>query len=139
MILELNEESAKRDKDTYSTNPIEAQRILWSKLKDMRPFGFEFKRRQAIGVFILDFYCHECRLAVEIDGGSFCTESQKEYNRRRQEYIELYGIDFLLFPVSAIHENLDSVLSVIAEKVRERCRSNVSLQELIPRLQDATS
>lgn len=138
MILKLGEERRNDEERVYS-NPIEAQRVLWSKLKDLRPFGFEFKRRQAIGVFILDFYCHECRLAIEIDGGSFCTESQKEYKRRRQEYIELYGIDFLLFPISTIHENLNSVLSAIAEAARERCRCNVSIQEPIPRLQDAPS
>ena len=134
MLPERDEQC--RKEQIYSNNPIEAERILWSQLKDKRPFGFEFKRRQSIGVFILDFYCHECRLAIEIDAGSFCTEAQKEYRRRRQEYIELYGIDFLLFPISAIHENLDGVMTAIAEAAQGRSRSSVSFQALTLLIQD---
>jgi very-short-patch-repair endonuclease len=65
-------------------------------------------------VFILDFYCPESKLAIEIDGATHRTEAEREYDRRRQEYIELYKIHFLRFTNSDVYKNIDGVLTVIA-------------------------
>jgi len=65
----------------------------------------------------MDFYCPERKLAIEIDGSTHWTEGEKEYDRRRQEYIELYGIRFLRFSNFDVYKNIEGVLTVIAEAV----------------------
>ncbi len=100
----------------HATN---AERILWSRLKGRQLLGCKFRRQHGIGVFILDFYCPESNLAIEIDGTTLWTEAEREYDRRRQEYIELYSIHFLRFTNSDVYKNLDGVLTTIAGAVKK--------------------
>jgi very-short-patch-repair endonuclease len=68
--------------------------LLWKKLKG-KAFGVEFHRQVPIYEFIVDFYCHELRLAIEIDGYSH--DEKFEYDLIRQEKLESLGVGFLRF------------------------------------------
>lgn len=46
-----------------------AERLLWSLLRNRQCGGFKFRRQYQVGIYVLDFYCHEARLGVELDGG----------------------------------------------------------------------
>ena len=80
--------------------------------------GRKFRRQHGIGPFIVDFYCHECKLAIEIDGATHWTKTAKEYDLHREKYIREYGIHVLRFANSEVVENLDGVLMTIAEAVK---------------------
>ena len=67
--------------------------------------------------YIVDFYCHEIGLAIEIDGDSH--EHRFLYDTKRQSELEAYGITFLRFSNEDVKKNMFSVLLVIEEKVRE--------------------
>jgi len=54
-----------------------SEKLLWDKLKGKQIYGLRFRRQQAIAFFIADFYCHEVRLVIEIDG---------EYHNRQKDY-----------------------------------------------------
>ena len=114
----FNRKAQKLKRQYLRNNATNAERILWSKLKGKQLLGRKFRRQHGIGPFIVDFYCHECKLAIEIDGATHWTKAAKEYDFHREEHIGRYGIHFLRFTNSAIAENLDGVLIAIAEEVQ---------------------
>ncbi len=115
----FNRKTQKIKRQYLRNNATQTERILWSKLKGKQLLGRKFRRQHGIGPFIVDFYCPECKLAIEIDGPIHWTKEAKEYDRRREEYIELHGIHILRFTNSAVVENLDGVLMAIAEEVKK--------------------
>jgi len=117
MSFVFNSSSQKQKRQYLRNHATDAERILWSRLKGRQLLGYKFRRQHGIGVFIVDFYCPESKLAIEIDGATHSTEAEREYDRRRQEYIALYRIHFLRFTNSEVYSNLDRVLTVIAEAV----------------------
>ena len=72
-----------------------------------------------MGPYILDFYCPEKKLAVEVDGGSHFTDDVMEYDRGRQTSIEQLGIHFLRFTNTDIKMNLYGVLIEIQKTIEE--------------------
>ena len=91
--------------------------LVWSKLRARQIHGRKFRRQYSVGSYVIDFYCPELKLAVEIDGDSHAGETAEIHDRQRQFFIESYHISFLRFTNSEVHENLESVLDAIAEKI----------------------
>jgi very-short-patch-repair endonuclease len=61
----------------------EAEKFLWSKLRNSRLQGFQFRRQYPLGDFIADFYCASCNLVVEVDGAYHEVADQAVYDRER--------------------------------------------------------
>ena len=97
-----------------------AEVILWSKLKGRQLLGCKFRRQYGVGAFVMDFYSTEIELAIEVDGDSHFQEGRPEYDRRRQAFIESFGIRIIRFWNGDIHENLDGVLEAIVREIVER-------------------
>ena len=62
--------------------------LLWPRLKNKQLNGFRFRRQYGIDKYVVDFYCPELRLAIEIDGGYHFSSDMKEYDPVRQATIE---------------------------------------------------
>ena len=62
-------------------NPTEAERFLWQHIRRRQLGGFRFRRQYAIGLYIVDFYCLEERVAIEVDGGQH--NGQAAYDAER--------------------------------------------------------
>lgn len=92
-----------------------SEKILWKYLSNRGMCGYKFRRQFPIGRFILDFYCPEKRLAIEIDGGIH--NNLKEYDDIRQQIVEDKGIDFLRFKNEDIIERPNEVLKLIKRKI----------------------
>jgi very-short-patch-repair endonuclease len=95
--------------------PTQAEDIMWQHLRDRQLLGFKFRRQHSIERFIVDFYCSEASLVIEIDGSIH--QYTKEEDAIRQEYIESYGLRLLRFTNDEVLNNLDSVLNRIAEEL----------------------
>jgi very-short-patch-repair endonuclease len=93
-----------------------AEVILWSKLKSKR-LGYKFRRQYSVNKFVIDFYCPELKLAIEVDGESHYTENAKAQDEERQKIIEYYDITFLRFTNKEIYKNLNGVLIKIIEYI----------------------
>jgi very-short-patch-repair endonuclease len=119
MSLFFSSKSQKQKRQHLRNHATDAEGLLWSRLKGRQLLGYTFRRQHGIGVFIVDFYCPESKLAIEIDGATHWTEGEREYDRRKQEYIELYSIHFLRFTNSDVYKNLDGVLTVIAGAIKK--------------------
>ena len=94
----------------------DAERRLWSRLRNRQIGGFKFKRQETIGRFIADFACMECRLIVEADGG----QHGEEADRERTAYLDQLGWKIMRFWNNDILQNTDGVLEAILAACKER-------------------
>jgi very-short-patch-repair endonuclease len=100
------------------------ERRLWNALK-ARPSGFKFRRQHAIDPYVLDFFCHEAALAIEIDGIAHDLGANPEWDIRRDRWLADRGVRTLRFRAFDVRENLEGiVLSVV-----EACRSRSPVQD----------
>jgi very-short-patch-repair endonuclease len=92
-----------------------AESILWEALKSKQLNGFKFRRQHAIGLYIVDFYCHKLKLVIEIDGGYHNTQEQREKdNLRTKELVDL-GVKVIRFTNEDVEKDLDKVLETIIQ------------------------
>ena len=119
MTKVFNKGSEKEKRRLLRNNMPKAEILLWSKLKGRGLSGFKFRRQYGVNKFVLDFYCPELKLAIEIDGDSHFMKGAKESDLERQEMIESYGIVFLLFTNTDIYENMNAVLERTAKFAME--------------------
>ena len=95
-----------------------AEIILWSKLKGKQLKGIKFRRQHSIGKYILDFYCPEYRIAIELDGQSH--ENSELHDHARQKFIENFNIKVLRFNNFDVYRNLNLILEAILGAIPPR-------------------
>ncbi len=91
----------------------EAEKVLWANLRNRKLNDLKFRRQHPIGKFILDFYCHEKMLAVEVDGNIHETEDVKEKDEGRTYILTEWGITVIRFTNEEVIDNLHFVLEKI--------------------------
>ncbi|AEE54032.1 endonuclease domain-containing protein [Haliscomenobacter hydrossis] len=109
--LTRNFEFAKQNR----VNSTPAESALWEELRNKKLKGYKFRRQHPVGIFILDFYCHAAKLAIEIDGEYHLEQEQQLYDRARTELLYQAGIKELRFTNQDILTNLPSVLGTIIQ------------------------
>ena len=93
--------------------PTEAENILWQHIRNHQLLGFKFRRQHSIERFIVDFYCAEARLVVEVDGPIH--QYQQEDDQVRQEFLESQGLRVLRFSNDDVLHSLEQVLQQIKD------------------------
>lgn len=96
-----------------------AEKLLWARIRNHQLVGLKFRRQYSVERYVVDFYCAELKLAIELDGDSHGTPDAIANDPIRQATVESYGIQFLRFPNVELYENLDGVLEMICEKAKE--------------------
>jgi very-short-patch-repair endonuclease len=89
--------------------------LLWQRLKRKQMRGYDFDRQRPIDRYIVDFYCKDLKLAIEIDGSSHDGEEAKINDEIRQERLESLGVRFLRFNDLDVKRNMEMVLSEIEQ------------------------
>jgi very-short-patch-repair endonuclease len=117
IIIPYNPELKKRARELRN-NPTLAEKMLWREIRG-KQLGYEFHRQIPIDQFIVDFYCHELLLAVEVDGASHDSEDAKAKDLDRQARIENRGVSFLRFQDDEVINQLDGVVEKIKEWIEE--------------------
>jgi very-short-patch-repair endonuclease len=90
--------------------------LLWKQLKGKQILGYDFHRQKPIGDYIVDFYCSELLLAIEIDGSSH--NETYEDDVIRQQHLESLGVYLLRFADRDVKRNLAGVVSAIEDWVQ---------------------
>ena len=90
------------------------ERKLWKYLRRKQLHGITFRRQHPVDRFILDFFCYEHNLAVEIDGHSHYQPNQREYDQARTERLAHRGIRVIRFTNRDVDTNIEGVLNEIA-------------------------
>jgi very-short-patch-repair endonuclease len=88
----------------------DTERIVWNAIRSGKCNGLKFRRQHPIERFILDFYCHEYLLAIEIDGGIHLMPHHAEYDSYRTSILNDLGIKVLRFTNEEVINDLDAVL-----------------------------
>ena len=98
-------------------NSTDAERILWSELRDHRLNGASFRRQVPIATYIADFVCHAAKLVIELDGGQHFSDVQEAADARRSVTIEAKGFRVLRFSNHDVMINRAGVLETIATAI----------------------
>jgi very-short-patch-repair endonuclease len=94
-----------------------AETLLWQQLKGGN-MGFDFDRQKIIGNYIVDFYCANAGLVVEVDGSSH--DSKEEYDRERDAYLHGLNLEVLHVTDADVKSNIHSVVEVIGKSINKR-------------------
>ena len=94
----------------------DAERALWSKLRNRRMMNCKFRRQFPTGSYIVDFVCLERNLIIEIDGGHHA--GQQDYDAVRTEWLRTQGFNVLRYWDNDVLTQIDSVLESIREELR---------------------
>ncbi len=105
--------SQKDTRRALRSNLTPAEAKLRAALKNGQLAGHKFRRQHSVGAYMLDFYCPEERLAIELDGVSHFTASGNLHDATRTAYLNTLGIRVLRFENKLIWSDLDSVLQHI--------------------------
>ncbi|MGM9746433.1 MAG: endonuclease domain-containing protein [Paludibacteraceae bacterium] len=89
-----------------------AETLLWNRLKN-RQLGVKFRRQHPLDIFIADFYCHACKLVIEIDGDIH--NFQHEYDVGRTAELQRYGIRVIRFT----NEDVESHIEQVVERIKQ--------------------
>ena len=106
-----NESEQKILRKELRSHATPAEAVLWKMLKGRNADGMKFRRQQGIGPYVLDFYCPELRLCVELDGSSH--DYKYEYDEQRTEFLQKQGICVLRFRNEQVWQGIDSVVDEI--------------------------
>ena len=95
-----------------------SEKLLWSKLRRRQLNGLFFRRQHPYGIYILDFFCHEGNLAVEVDGEIHLDKIF--YDNERTEYLKSTGIRVIRFTNNDVETRMDYVLDKIVNFTNNR-------------------
>jgi very-short-patch-repair endonuclease len=98
-------------------NQTDAERLLWFRLRDRRLAGWKFKRQVPIDRFVVDFFCADAKLIVELDGGQH--EQDKERDADRTRVLAAMGYFVMRFWNHDVVRNMDGVLEEILSTINQ--------------------
>jgi very-short-patch-repair endonuclease len=93
----------------------EAEKKLWYLLRNRQLKGKKFRRQHAIANYVVDFYCSECKLVIELDGNFHTDEAAKDYDKSRTALLTELGITVLRFWNEEVISDPERVLIRIGE------------------------
>jgi very-short-patch-repair endonuclease len=109
--------SEKQKARELRNNSTKTEILLWKFLKGKQMLGYDFHRQKPLGNYIVDFFCNELMLAIEIDGISHI--NQEKVDRLRQKELEKLGVRFLRFENEEVFYKVDKVLDNIENWIKE--------------------
>jgi adenine-specific DNA-methyltransferase len=110
---------------TLRANSTDAERILWFMLRGKRLAAPRFRRQQAIGPYIVDFFCPSAKLVVELDGGQHGTDQNIAYDENRTRFLEAKGYRVFRFWNAEVMKHRD----VVAEAIYRTAQSLLRMDD----------
>ncbi|HLV08872.1 MAG TPA: endonuclease domain-containing protein [Halanaerobiales bacterium] len=119
MTLHYNRNSEKKLRKTLRHNSTEAEEKLWQQLRNRKLLGLKFKRQYSVDQFVLDFYCSQLKLAIEVDGKIHLNKEVREHDENREGYLKDFGIKILRITNEKVLEDMDGALELIKREAEE--------------------
>jgi very-short-patch-repair endonuclease len=110
-----NDATIKLHRRRLRKNATDAERTLWSILRGRQMADLKFFRQYSVGPYILDFYCPEQRLAIEIDGGQHADVYGQQHDAHRDRYLRDLNIRVIRFWNNEVLQNIEG----IGERIKE--------------------
>ena len=103
-------------------NQTPAENWLWKMVRAHRFSGFKFQRQVPVGPFIVDFYCHQKRLVIELDGGQHNLPEALKYDSLRSDFLRQQGLCILRFWNNEVLQQKEAVLQKIWNLLTEEVK-----------------
>ena len=110
-----NQKDQKLLRQTLRNNATAPEAILWRILKGKQIEGLKFRRQFGLGPYVLDFYCPEIRLCIELDGDVHKSFEQAQYDEERSRFINESNIKVLRFEKDVVYRNANAIVEAIKE------------------------
>ena len=105
---------------TLRKNMTDSELKLWSRIRRKQIFGLQFYRQRPIGNYIVDFYCPQAQLVLEVDGSQRMHELAGRKDEYRESYLKQQGIKVLKFDNLQVLKQLDAVVDKVYQTVASR-------------------
>jgi very-short-patch-repair endonuclease len=116
----FNRKNLKPRRKDLRNNMTFAEVLLWIELKQSKLAGRKFRRQQSVGYYIVDFYCPEENLIIELDGAGHFSEEGKKYDEARTKYLESLNLRVIRFENDEVLLDMENVLKKIRENFKDK-------------------
>ena len=113
----FNSKKQKQLRQKLRNQSTPQEQFLWKHLRARQCGGYKFVRQYGVGRFVVDFYCAEKRLAIELDGSQHNDGAVVEKDRERTDYLMSLGIRVLRFWNNDVDGNIEGVVEVILKEL----------------------
>ena len=115
----FNNRKQKQLRRNLRTEMTKAEHVLWYYLRGRQINSHKFRRQASIGRYIVDFYCAEAKLVVEVDGDTHFEPEAEKYDQEREKYINSKGVKIIRFTNLDIYNNIEEVVKEIMKQCPE--------------------
>ena len=115
-MIKINKNRQKQRRQRLRNNATPWERKLWRYLQNSKLEGYKFRRQQGIESYIVDFYCAEFKLIIELDGGGHFVAEKMKKDKKKESGLESWGYTILRYTNNEIMENIEGVLFDIRNK-----------------------
>ena len=110
MALPYNPKLKERAKELRQAGNV-SEVLFWNQVKNKQFKGFDFDRQKIIGNYIVDFYCSNCNVVIEIDGSSH--NEKQEYDAQRDAFLESLSLTVIHISVEDVMKNMNGVMEML--------------------------
>ena len=110
MSLPYNPKLRRRARELRKAGSL-AEVLFWNQVKNKQFKSFDFDRQKVIGNYIVDFFCTNCNVVIEIDGSSY--DEKQEYDAVRDAFLESLGLTVIHISVEEVKDNMSGVMQML--------------------------
>lgn len=115
----FNKPEKKSFRKQLRSEPTQPEWLLWQELKGSK-LGYKFRRQQGVGPYVVDFYCPELNLVIEVDGGTHFEPVDLDRDNQRTIYLIENGIQVLRVTNVDVRESIEDVIELIKQQFPKR-------------------
>jgi len=129
--LYSNDINAKHLRSKLRNNTTKAEKVLWEMIRKKK-LGFKFRRQFQIGFYIVDFYCHELKLIIELDGSIHDEVFQEKHDHKRDAWLKSQEYIILRFQNNDLFNFSEKVINDITKRIDELVLQNKQISRFSP-------
>lgn len=114
----------RRELRQHSTN---SEKIFWKNVRNRKWKGIKIKRQYGVGNYVVDFFCPELSIAIELDGSVHDLPNQRNHDKNRDKYLREQGIEVIRISNSAVENHISTTLSDLYKVIKAK-RGSLSLE-----------
>jgi very-short-patch-repair endonuclease len=114
-----NKTSEKQKRRKLRQHQTNAEDLMWRFLRNRQLLGLKFRRQYSVSKYVIDFYCTEIKFAIELDGASHNSYKKKVKDKKRQTYLEDFGITFIRIKDTELFGNPNKAFEKIEKAIRD--------------------
>lgn len=119
MTITFNQKRQTKRRQQLRNNPPQPEKILWQQIRNRQVCDVKFRRQHGIGLYIIDFFAPQIKLAIELDGNSHFYEGAAKYDENRTKFLSNLEINIIRFTNLEIASNLSGVMDTLVNTINK--------------------